>query len=141
MTGESIGSSVVRTQAAVLDRGPSLDDAGDRGGPTLGRLLEGVSGERARCLRGIWVVEIPPRLSNIRTAALKAKSQRNLGNAKRAGRMRVRPVCPPRSSNPKHKLCYRPSVIREIEILRVAVLMVNRYADEAEAIASGVPRS
>jgi hypothetical protein len=26
-----------------------------------------------------------------------------------------------------------PSVIREIEIWRVAVLMVNRYADEAEA--------
>jgi hypothetical protein len=32
-------------------------------------------------------------------------------------------------------------VIREIEIWRVAVLMVNRYADEAEAKASGVPRS
>ena len=46
--------------------------------------------------------------------------------------MRVRPVCPPRSSNPKHKRCYRPSVIREIEIWRVAMLMVNRYADEAE---------
>jgi hypothetical protein len=28
---------------------------------------------------------------------------------------------------------YRSSVIREIEIWRVAVLMVNRYADEAEA--------
>jgi hypothetical protein len=27
---------------------------------TLGRLLEGVSRERARCLRGILVVEIPP---------------------------------------------------------------------------------
>ena len=26
-----------------------------------------------------------------------------------------------------------PSVIREIEIWRVAILMVNRYADEAEA--------
>jgi hypothetical protein len=26
-----------------------------------------------------------------------------------------------------------PSVIREIEIWRVAVLMINRYADEAEA--------
>ena len=31
------------TQATVLDRGASLDDEGDRGGPTLGRLLEGVS--------------------------------------------------------------------------------------------------
>ena len=38
--------------ATVLDRGASLDDAGDRGGPTLGRLLEGVPHERARCLRG-----------------------------------------------------------------------------------------
>src|SRR5271167_1164934 len=47
--------------------------------------------------------------------------------------MRVRPVLSPRSSNSKHKFCYRPSVIREIEIWRVAVLMVNRYADEAEA--------
>jgi hypothetical protein len=41
--------------------------------------------------------------------------------------------CLPRSSNSKRKLCYRPSVIREIEICRVAVLMINRYADEAEA--------
>jgi len=39
----------------------------------------------------------------------------------------------PRSCNSKRKLCYRPSVIREIEIWRVAVLMINRYADEAEA--------
>ena len=30
-----------------------------------------------------------------------------------------------------------PSVIREIEIWRVAVLMVNRYADEAEANSFG----
>jgi hypothetical protein len=48
------------TQATVLDRGASLDDAGDRGGSTLGRLPKGVSHERARCLRGILVVEIPP---------------------------------------------------------------------------------
>ena len=40
-----------RTQATILDRGASLDDAGDRGGPTLGRLPEGISHERARCLR------------------------------------------------------------------------------------------
>jgi hypothetical protein len=39
-------------QAAVLDRGAALDDEGDRCGPALGRLLEGVSYERARCLRG-----------------------------------------------------------------------------------------
>jgi hypothetical protein len=39
-----------------LDRGAALDDEGDRGGPTLGRLLEGVSHERARCTRGVPVV-------------------------------------------------------------------------------------
>jgi hypothetical protein len=44
-----------------------------------------------------------------------------------------RPAHDPRSSNSKHKLCYGFSVIREIEIWRAAVLMVNRYADEAEA--------
>ena len=50
-----IGSEVLLrgTPATVLDRGASLDDAGDRGGPTLGRLLEGVSHERARCLSGM----------------------------------------------------------------------------------------
>ena len=36
-----------------MDRGAALDDAGDRGGPAVGRLREGVSRERARCLRGI----------------------------------------------------------------------------------------
>jgi len=40
-----------RTQATVLDCSTALDDAGDRGGPTLGRLLEGVPDQRARCLR------------------------------------------------------------------------------------------
>jgi hypothetical protein len=39
--------------ATILDRGAALDNKGDRGGPTLGRLFEGVSRERARCLRGI----------------------------------------------------------------------------------------
>ena len=34
-----------------------------------------------------------------------------------------------------------PSVIREIEIWRVAVLMINRYADDAGRTASGVRRS
>jgi hypothetical protein len=50
-----IGSEVLLhgTQATVLDRGAPLDDAGDRGGPALGGLLEGVPYERARCLRGI----------------------------------------------------------------------------------------
>jgi len=41
--------------------------------------------------------------------------------------------CPFRSSNPKQSSATVPGVIREIEIWRVAVLMVNRYADEAEA--------
>src|SRR5207244_2321942 len=49
-----------RTQATVLDRGALLDDEGDRGGSTLGRLLEGVSHERARCLtRHSAVRDIP----------------------------------------------------------------------------------
>jgi hypothetical protein len=39
------------TQATVLDRGAALDDASDRGGPALDRLPEGVSHERARCLK------------------------------------------------------------------------------------------
>jgi hypothetical protein len=43
-------------QATILDRGAPLDDEGDRGGPTLGRLLEVVSHERARCLWGVLVV-------------------------------------------------------------------------------------
>src|SRR6202035_3592229 len=50
-----IGSEVLLhlTSPTVLDRGAALDDAGDRGGPTLGRLPKGVSHERARCLRDI----------------------------------------------------------------------------------------
>jgi hypothetical protein len=32
----------------------------------------------------------------------------------------------------KHKFCDRASVIREIEICRVAVLTVNRYTNEPE---------
>jgi hypothetical protein len=50
-----IGSEVLfdRPPPAVLDRGASLDDEGDRGGPTFGRLPEGVPHERARCLKGI----------------------------------------------------------------------------------------
>src|SRR5215472_15041691 len=39
----------------------------------------------------------------------------------------------PRSSNSKHKDATVFDVIREIEIWRVAMLMVNRYADEANA--------
>ena len=47
------------TPATVLDRGASLDDEGDRRGLTLGRLLEGVSDERARCLRGVPIAGSP----------------------------------------------------------------------------------
>jgi len=43
------------TSATVLDRGASLDNEGDRGGPVaIGRLLESISHERARCPRGIF---------------------------------------------------------------------------------------
>jgi len=58
-----IGSEVLlhRTPPAVLDRGASLDDQGDRGGPTLDRLLEGVSRERARCLRGVPLLKRDPQ--------------------------------------------------------------------------------
>jgi hypothetical protein len=53
------------TQATVLDRSASLDDAGDRGGPSLGRLLEGVSDERARCLRGLPLLKNPMRARTV----------------------------------------------------------------------------
>jgi hypothetical protein len=39
----------------------------------------------------------------------------------------------PRSSNSKHKNTTVFMVMREIEIWRVAMLMANRYADEAKA--------
>src|SRR5262245_3418795 len=54
-----IGSKVLLygTQATILDRCAPLDDAGDRSGPTLGRLLEGISDERARCLKGVSPLE------------------------------------------------------------------------------------
>ena len=42
-------------------------------------------------------------------------------------------LCPPVKPIPKHKHATVFSVIREIEIWRVAMLMVNRYADGAEA--------
>jgi len=50
-----IGSEVLLhgTQATVLDRSAPLDDAGDRVGPAIGRLLKGIPYERARCLKGI----------------------------------------------------------------------------------------
>ena len=61
-----IGSEVLLhgTPTTILDRGASLDDEGDRRGPNIGRLLEGVPHERARCLRGI------PIISPLRTDSL-----------------------------------------------------------------------
>ena len=44
------------TPTGVLDRGTAVDDAGDRRGPTLGRLPESLSYERARCLNAIPAV-------------------------------------------------------------------------------------
>ena len=44
----------------ILDRGAALDDEGDRRGPTIGRLLEGVSHERARWLRGVPITGDTP---------------------------------------------------------------------------------
>ena len=57
-----IGSEVLLhgTPTTILDRGAPLDDAGDRGGPTIGRLLESVPHERARCLRGIPIIGDTP---------------------------------------------------------------------------------
>jgi hypothetical protein len=75
-----IGSEVLlhRTQATVLDRGASLDDAGDRGGSTLGRLLEGTSHERARCLRGIPPLKIAPVAEHIRADGSKCEISADL---------------------------------------------------------------
>ena len=57
-----VGSEVLLhgTPTGILDRGASVDDAGDRRGPTLGGLLEGVSDERARCLSAVSVVGDTP---------------------------------------------------------------------------------
>ena len=131
-----IGSEVLLhgTQATVLDRSASLDDAGDRGGPTLGRLLEGVSHERARCLKGIPRPEIPRRLSTFGRAGPDAKSRRIWTTANKI-RMKEGSACPVLLGQAirNTRSAIVPSVIREIEIWRVAILMVNRYADEAEA--------
>jgi hypothetical protein len=56
-----IGSEVLLhgTPATILDCGTPLDDAGDRGGPTLGRLLKGVSYERACCWWGVPIADTP----------------------------------------------------------------------------------
>jgi hypothetical protein len=60
-----VGSKVLLhgPPATVLDRCAPLDDAGDRGGPPVGRLPEGISHEPARCLRGVSVGKTPYRRS------------------------------------------------------------------------------
>src|SRR6202035_260121 len=74
-----IGSEVLLhlTSPTVLDRGAPLDDKGDRGGPTLGRLPKGISHERARCLRGIpATTNLPDGLGKFGRSGLNAKSHR-----------------------------------------------------------------
>jgi hypothetical protein len=77
-----IGSEVLlhRTSPTVLDRRAALDDAGDRGGPTLGRLPKGVSHERARCLRAHSAVrDIPDSWSlpvNLQTESFRGLDDR-----------------------------------------------------------------
>jgi hypothetical protein len=61
--------------AAALDFGAALDDAGDRGGSTLGRLLEGISHERARCPRGLSATKATPVPSTFWTHANEEQGQ------------------------------------------------------------------
>ena len=103
-------------------------------GPTSVDCLRAVSHERARCLTGIPRPEIPRWLSTFGRAGPDAKSRRiwttaNKIRTKEGSACNVllgQAIRNTRSANV-------PSVIREIEIWRVAVLMVNRYADEAKA--------
>jgi hypothetical protein len=57
-----IGPEVLlhRTPTGILDRGAALDNPGDRRGPSISRLSEGVSHERARCRRGVPLIERAP---------------------------------------------------------------------------------
>ena len=116
-----------------MDGGAALDDAGDRHGP-IGRLLEGVSDERARCLRGIPPLKRPGWLSAFGWSGLTAKFHRIWTPANKI-RTNEGSACPVLIGQAirNTRSAIVPSVIREIEIWRVAVLMVNRYADEAEA--------
>jgi len=118
-----IGSEVLlhRTPPGVLDRSPSLDDAGDRCGPTIGRLPEGVSRQRARSLRGL-----PARRE---TPNLQARSPEL---PLRYGERDSEPNSL-RSRASKRESVTVLGVIQEIDIWRAAVVMVKRYADDAEA--------
>ena len=105
-----IGSEVLLhgTQATVLDRGASLDDAGDRGGSTLGRLLEGVSRERARCPSGVQIVESPLIAGAYWAIGL------NVRFARRSGRMLTRSfmmsACPRQTGDEKVDGSQRPDL-------------------------------
>jgi hypothetical protein len=71
-----IGSKVLLhgTPTGILDRGASVDDESDRRGPSIGRLPEGISHERARCLRGVLVgKDTPANPEHIRQSRLNAK--------------------------------------------------------------------
>jgi hypothetical protein len=122
-TGGSVAEVLLHgTQATVLDRGAPLDDAGDRGGPTFGRLPEGIPHERARCLRG---VPGPERASEGWDSLARGYSLVTPGGTRS-----------PISCGQGHRNVGRLTVlgmIREIDIWRVALLMVKRYADDAEA--------
>jgi len=77
-----IGSKVLLhgTQAAVLDCGTALDDEGDRGGPSLGRLPEGVPHERARWLKGVGQLKKLPLAEHIRAVGSECEISPDLGH-------------------------------------------------------------
>jgi hypothetical protein len=83
-----------RSPATVLDRSAPLDDASDRGGSTLGRLPEGVSHERARCLRGISIAELRP--TDWSTVGSGSESVSFLGSCDATGG-----AAPPMASSPR----------------------------------------
>jgi hypothetical protein len=95
------------SQATVLDRGAPLDDAGYRGGPTLGRLPKGVSHERARCLRGVPGLKEPPMPSTFGRAALKSEISADLDLPIGSRPSRVWPALCYSVKQSETKLCYR----------------------------------
>ena len=81
---------------------------GDRGGSTLGRLLEGVPHERARCLRGHSAVRDTRMAEHIRAGGSRREISADLDDCQQDLDERGFGLsCPPWSSNSKHKVCYR----------------------------------
>ena len=77
-----LGSEVLLhgTPTGFLDRGAPLDDPSDRRGPSIGRLPEGTSNERARCLRGVPVDnDTPGNPGQIGQSRLNAKFRADAG--------------------------------------------------------------